>query len=68
MSTTPQRDLLKDNLSVLAHAVELSTKIVLRVAGKDAADTVAGAQITEASVADAAAARIQAHLAPYVGA
>jgi len=68
MSITPQSELLTDNLSVLAHVVELSTQIILKVAGKDAADTMAGAAITEASIADAATARIQAHLAPYVGA
>jgi hypothetical protein len=68
MSVNQENELLTDNLSVLAHAVELSTKIICKVAGNDAADTVAGASITEASVSDAVAARLQVHLAPYLGA
>lgn len=64
--TTSQDSAMVDNLSVLAHAVELSTKIVLCVAGADAADTVQGAQISEASVADAVAARLQVSLAPHI--
>jgi hypothetical protein len=56
------------NLKVLSHAVDLSTKTVLRVMGADAADTVHGAKVTEEALADAVAARIQASLAPHVGA
>jgi hypothetical protein len=63
-----QNAVMANNLSVLAHAVELSTKVVLKIAGTDAAGTINGAPISEAAVADACAARLQASLAPYLGA
>jgi NADPH:quinone reductase-like Zn-dependent oxidoreductase len=63
-----QNAAMANNLSVLAHAVELSTKVVMKIAGSDAAGTVNGAPISEASVGDAVAARLQSSLAPYLGA
>lgn len=58
-----QNAVMANNLSVLAHAVELSTKVVLKLAQASGDDTV-----SEAAVADACAARLQASLAPHIGA
>jgi hypothetical protein len=60
-------DPLADNLAVLSNAVQLSTQIILKTAGNDTANTYEGATITEAFVADAVAARLQAKMAPYLG-
>lgn len=63
-----QKAAMANNLSVLAHAVELSTQVALKIAGGVTAGTLHGVPVSEASLADACAARLQASLAPYLGA
>lgn len=67
MSINDHSDPMAANLTVLSNAVELSTKIILATAGNDAANTLHGAAITGAFVADAVAVRLQAKLTPFIG-
>ncbi len=58
---------LSETLMVLSNAVLVSTKVINQVAGNDTSNTFQGAAITDAFLADAVAARLQAKLMPFVG-
>lgn len=60
-------DPMAQNLAVLSNAVQLSAKVIHKTAGNDAANTLHGAVVTEAYLADVCAARLQAKLAPFIG-
>lgn len=56
------------NLAVGTNAVELVAQIVLNIAGNDVANTINGELVGADYIKEAAAAKINANLAPQLGA
>lgn len=52
-----------DNAVVLANAVELTSQVIMRIAGNDIANTVRGERVTPLTLRSAVAAKLQTCLA-----
>lgn len=62
MVRTMQKEIKETNLTTLAHANELASKVIMKVAGEEVATTVEGEILSSNQIRHAVAARMQNRL------
>ena len=66
--TDRKTEMVGENLTVLANAIELGAAVVMQIAGNDIANTIEGKLVTPDELRDALAAKIRSRYNAHLGA